>query len=297
MLKGGIGFFDSGVGGLSVLCECEKKLKEIPFYYYGDNRRAPYGDKSINEIRAYACEAFSFFQKVGALAVVIACNTVTALLIDELRTLFSFPIVGVEPAVLPAVKNWDRVLVLSTPATSRSSRLQDLIQRAVERFPMSEIESVACPNLAFTVERKYPCDRDEIFAQLPKRKVDCVVLGCTHYSFLKSEIAEFYKAEVIDGNRGVASRLKEVMEEIKNRAKNDEKKKGKTCGILEKTQSAVLLSGLSFFGAKKDEKRRGFRLKKVALADRAQSVRALYFVGSGRFFNRTFYERLFTFRG
>ena len=112
MQRGGIAFFDSGVGGLSVLSACRKSVGGLPIYYYGDNARAPYGNRNIEEIRAYTHEAFFLFERLGVAAVVVACNTVTAVMIEELRAVYPFPIIGIEPAVLPAARKGDRKSVV-----------------------------------------------------------------------------------------------------------------------------------------------------------------------------------------
>ena len=94
---GGIGFFDSGLGGLTVLFACRSVCGDLPVYYYGDNARAPYGGLSSEIIKNYAAEAFDTFSALGARAAVIACNTVTAVCADSFRKIYPFPIVGAEP--------------------------------------------------------------------------------------------------------------------------------------------------------------------------------------------------------
>lgn len=89
--EGGIGFFDSGLGGLTVLDACAKRLQGIPIYYYGDNSRAPYGNLSAEKIRDYAAEAFDVFASLKVRAAVIACNTVTAVCADAFRKNIPFP--------------------------------------------------------------------------------------------------------------------------------------------------------------------------------------------------------------
>ena len=299
MLRGGIGFFDSGVGGLSVLYACLREVKGYPVYYYGDNRRAPYGNQSINKIRAYAYEAFSFFERVGARVVVIACNTVTALLIDELRLRFPFPIIGVEPAILPAVRRADRILVLATPATAQSERLQALVNKALALRPEVQVRVVGCNRLASIVEQGLPCNDMQVTAELPRWDADCVVLGCTHYSFLKREISEFYNVEVLDGNRGVAHRLQIVLKGLKAAEEIPLKTPRRVGGSSDKNNGEYsgvgLLKALSFFARENRQNPPKFRLKKMALYGRAQNAQSLYFVGSGRVYNRHFCERLFTF--
>ena len=102
--KGGIAFFDSGIGGMTVLSACEKQINNEIFYYYGDNFHAPYGNLPIYKIKKYVHKAFKLFESLQVKAVVIACNTVTAVCIDELRRKYTFPIIGVEPALMKALQ-------------------------------------------------------------------------------------------------------------------------------------------------------------------------------------------------
>ena len=126
--KGGIGVFDSGIGGLTVLSECLKVCKNEVFYYYGDHTHAPYGNKPIKKIRRYTFAAMRKFRRLKVKAVVLACNTVTAVCAEELRRKFSFSIIGAEPAILPAAKAGGTVYVLATRATCKSTRYKNLIK-------------------------------------------------------------------------------------------------------------------------------------------------------------------------
>ena len=203
-----IGVFDSGVGGLSVLRACVKRLPALRFLYLGDNGRAPYGSRSPEEISAFAQEGLEQFRKRGVAAAVLACNTATAVCLDEMRERFSFPILGTEPAVLPAAKEGRRVLVLCTPRTAESGRLKALICRC----PQTQFTVHACPNLAAAIEgrllRGEPLCWEE---HLPAGDFDGVALGCTHYALFRGEIAAFYNAPVYDGAEGIARRLGVVL--------------------------------------------------------------------------------------
>ena len=205
--QGGIAFFDSGIGGLTVLHTCLPYLSGEIVYYYGDNRRAPYGNQSPARVMAYVDEATSCFCKLQARAVVLACNTATALCVERLRRLYDFPIIGAEPAVLPAAKCGREVFVLATSATAGSERLQRLCNRARTAYPMAEIKVFACPSLAGEIEKnvdkkEYNCTR-----WLPKGNPSAVVLGCTHYVYVKKQVEAYYQCPVFDGNEGIARRL------------------------------------------------------------------------------------------
>ena len=254
---GGIGFFDTGLGGLTVLFACRGVCGNFPIYYYGDNARAPYGSLPPETIKNYAAEAFDTFSALGARAAVIACNTVTAVCADAFREIYPFPIVGAEPAVFPAAKQGGEIFVLATPATVASLRFQRLCSRARLKYPEARIRVFGCGDLAGAVEKyffsaikrngepkeaeesgpsvatgeKFPltatgesCRSDqkaEAFSPedfdfaslLPRGNPDGVVLGCTHYIFLKKRIENFYRCPVFDGNAGIESRLSSVLSE------------------------------------------------------------------------------------
>ena len=288
MFCGGIAFFDSGVGGLSVLRACEKYACGRPIYYYGDNDRAPYGNLSIKCIRAYAHEAFQMFQRLNVSVAVVACNTVTALLIEELRARYPFPIIGIEPSLLPALKKHRRALVLATNATARSERFQALLSRSLAQNPGATVLVAGCSQLAGEIERMTKGEPVQIERLLPKENVDAVVLGCTHYSLIAERIASFYGAEVFDGNQGVAARLSAILKEGKLLSKADEKYRSER-GFFSK------LSSVTFLKRKISRKKRLKLSKKHRSQIKVKNVQTLYFLGSGRLLNREFYERMFAF--
>jgi glutamate racemase len=204
--KGGIAFFDSGIGGLTVLSAC-RKVTHFPFYYYGDNTRAPYGNLPKEKIREYVMEAFDTFASLEVRTAVIACNTVTALLIDELRKRYAFPIVGTEPAVLPASNRNGEVFVLTTRRTYESERFKSLCHRAEKNNPNVHISPYPCDGLAGAIEKNIFNTETKYFNHLPQGTPTAVVLGCTHYIYIRKQIEEFYGCETIDGNEGIARRI------------------------------------------------------------------------------------------
>ena len=200
-----IGIFDSGIGGLSVLAACAARLPSFRYLYLGDNRRAPYGSRPPEEILAFTEEALVRLRKRGADGAVLACNTATAVCLHEMRKRFSFPILGIEPAVLPAARgSRGRVLVLCTPRTAASERLAQLLARC----PETDFTVHACPRLAAAVEDRFLRGRAlSLREHLPGGTFGGVVLGCTHYALIAREISAFYSAPVYDGAEGVARRL------------------------------------------------------------------------------------------
>lgn len=199
-----VGFFDSGIGGLTVLAACRRRFPALSCYYLGDNARAPYGNRPAEEVAAFTREALMRFSALGVDAAVIACNTATAVCLPALREQFPFPVLGTEPAVLPAARAAREILVLCTPRTAQSDRLKALAARC----PHCLVTVRACPGLAEAIERRFARgERVELQDHLPGGRYGAVVLGCTHYAFLAEEIAAFYSAPVFDGAEGVARRL------------------------------------------------------------------------------------------
>ena len=206
-----VGIFDSGIGGLTVLKECLAGAPACRYLYYGDNLRAPYGERSPEEILSFVREALKKFKRRRVDAVVIACNTATAVAVDAVRRELSFPISGMEPAVKPAAERGGNILVLSTPRTAESARMKML----TGRFPDCRFRVFPAPALAGAIERCLTKGETlYLAAHLPEGKYDSVVLGCTHYVFYKKEIADFYAAKVFDGSAGTAKRLFEVIRNI-----------------------------------------------------------------------------------
>jgi len=216
-----VAFFDSGLGGISVLRAARQALPHENFIYYGDSANAPYGVKSPAEICRLSGAVMEKVLALGAKAVVIACNTATGMAVDGLRQQYpELPIIGVEPAVKPAAEAFPggRILVLATPMCLQGRRFQDLWDRFSAQ---AEIIPVPCGGLMEFVERG-ELQSDDLTAYLREKlmpladqPIDAVVLGCTHYPFLRRAIAEVLdrKTEIIDGNAGITAQLRRRLEE------------------------------------------------------------------------------------
>lgn len=199
-----VGVFDSGVGGLTVLRECQKRLPQARFFYFGDNGRAPYGSRPEGEILSFTREALARFSALGADAAVLACNTATAVCAERVRREFPFPVIGTEPAVLPAARAARSVLVLCTPRTAESARLAALIARC----PECAVTVFPAPRLAAAIERYLSSGEEvDLSDHLPKGNFGAVVLGCTHYAILGKRISEYFSAPVFGSEKGVAKAL------------------------------------------------------------------------------------------
>lgn len=210
-----IGVFDSGVGGISVLAELMRTLPRERFLYYGDSLHAPYGTKPETEVLGYVRGIMAEMMRRGVKAVVIACNTATSVAAATLRAELDLPIIGMEPALKPAseIRHGGQILVLATPVTLRLQKFQALMARYGEgAVPLP------CPGLMELVERE-AFDQagrylQEHFAAFDMEHVDAVVLGCTHYVFLRHVLAKILPPHIqmMDGNAGTARQLARVLE-------------------------------------------------------------------------------------
>lgn len=218
MNPGPVGVFDSGVGGLSVLRAIRRLLPCEALAYVADSGHAPYGDKPRAYIENRSLELTRFLCSQGAKAVVVACNTATAAAAESLRARFDVPIVGMEPAVKPAteVTRTGVVGVMATVGTLSSARFAALLQRAAAGV---RVTVQACPGLVERIEAgdlAGPETRrlvETYTAPLVSAGADVIVLGSTHYPFLRPLIREVVGPGValIDTGDAVARRLQTVL--------------------------------------------------------------------------------------
>lgn len=213
-----IGFFDSGVGGISVLHEALRLLPNEHFLFYGDNLHAPYGPRSLEDIRALSAAGIGVLLSRDVKAIVIACNTATSAYAEIVRAAHpELPIVGMEPALKPAhfARHGGKVIVLATDATLRLHKFERLMslygddvitvvgRGLVELVEAGRARSPEALNLLETLLKPY---RD--------MQIDAVVLGCTHYPFLREPIQRLFpEAGIFDGLYGTAARLKYLLDE------------------------------------------------------------------------------------
>ncbi|MCW5921247.1 MAG: glutamate racemase [Saprospiraceae bacterium] len=210
-----IGFFDSGIGGLSVLHEALKILPNEHYIYFSDGDNAPYGTRPKEEVRALVLSAAAFIAQQNIKALVVACNTATSVAIEDLRQRYPFPVIGMEPAVKPAVMagGRKRVLVFATELTLKEEKFRNLVARVdteqvVDYLPLQELVMFA---------ERFEFDEPTIVAYL-NAKLDglalsqygAVVLGCTHFLFFKKIMRQVLPPEIqiIDGNLGTVNNLK-----------------------------------------------------------------------------------------
>jgi glutamate racemase len=225
-----IGVFDSGIGGLSIALEIARHLPNEKIVYYADTAHVPYGARSDQEIRQLTAQAIEWLYRRGCKIAVVACNTASAFSLDYLREYYGeqFPIVGLVPALKPAVLQTQSkvVAVLATPATFRGQLIKDVMHKFAEPagvrvLPVTSLELVpfieagqqmspACLNLL-----------QQILEPVVEQGVDYLVLGCTHYPFLKDAIGQIFaeKLKLIDSGQAVARQTAYIL--IKNRLISD----------------------------------------------------------------------------
>lgn len=221
-----IGIFDSGVGGLSVLRELQYLLPNENFIFIADQLYIPYGEKSKKELIRRGFKIIDYFIKYHDIKMlVVACNTATCNTIEELRRKYSFPIVGTVPAIKLAAEKTKSgtVAIISTPSTSQSKALKKLIEENCKNI---EVINIGCKNLENEVE-KGELNSIEVNKLLLKylktivnSSANYLVLGCTHYPFLKKSIQKIVgpKIKLLDSGRAIAKQTKSLL--LAHRMKN-----------------------------------------------------------------------------
>lgn len=207
--------FDSGLGGVTALLEALKAMPSEHFLYYGDTNHVPYGPKPKEAIRSYMDEVMEQVAPFHPKAILLACNTATVASADYLREKYTLPIIGMEPAVKPALKkdmDQKRILVLSTEATGRSDRLRQL----VERFDDDQlVDILPLPNLVDFAERlefntdDVRWDLETILSSYDMDHYGAVVLGCTHFIWYRDLFRDMLPdhVDILDGNAATVRQL------------------------------------------------------------------------------------------
>jgi len=215
-----IGVFDSGIGGLTVLKKIIEILPNEKYIYYADTDNVPYGTKPKEEVKEYINNAVEFLISKNVKAIVVACNTATSIAVKELREKYSIPIIGIEPAAKPAVENRGdkKVLIMATPTTIKEEKLKYLLESLnAEEY----VDLIAMPKLVEFAENK-EFESDDVKAYIQEQLEEYnlenyseLVLGCTHFPFFKNVLGKVFPetTQIIDGSKGVANRLKNILEE------------------------------------------------------------------------------------
>lgn len=216
-MRDAIGILDSGVGGISLLKSAVRHLPNENFIFYGDNKNAPYGPRSFEEIRVLSAAAVDHLLNQGVKALALGCNTITAAYADKLRAIVDIPVIGMEPALKPAsqVRRDGVVLALATKATLSLERFAKLMGLYGEG--VIPLEGKGLVEIVESGRMDSPEAHDAlaaIFAPYLGEQVDAIVLGCTHYPFLRKQIEGFFpEAQIFDGMDGTAQQLKRRLEQ------------------------------------------------------------------------------------
>jgi glutamate racemase len=217
-MKGNIGVFDSGLGGLWILKYLTIELPEYNFIYYADQAHIPYGAHTPDEIIRFSKTITDYLISKDCALIVIACNTATSSAISTLRRDYSVPFVGIEPAVKPAseLSKTGHIGVLATKVTAEGQKLHDSIEKYAGDI---EVHTEVGYGLVELVEEG-KADTDEAEDLLRKylepmlaKNIDQLVLGCTHYSFLSNRIKKIVgdKVNIIDPTPAVVKRVKQLL--------------------------------------------------------------------------------------
>ena len=207
-----IAFFDSGIGGLSVLAEALRRFSGAEFLYFADEDHVPYGTKSRTQIVQLSLDAVGFLVSRGADGVVVACNTATSAAISELRGAFSVPVIGMEPAVKLAADSFGArpTLLIATPLTIAGEKLARLVGRLeceTWSLPLPRLVEFA-QDLEFDSPAVLAYLREEL-GKFELERLGSLVLGCTHFNYFKDVLREILPSHVriIDGIDGTLNRL------------------------------------------------------------------------------------------
>ena len=214
-----IGVFDSGVGGISVLRELVALLPKENYLYFGDSANAPYGEKSTEEVRTLTLKAAEMLFARDAKALVVACNTATSAAIHILRERYPDKIIiGIEPALKVATDRFPtgHIGIMATAVTLREEKLA----HQLERFPQAVVEKIGAPGLVELIEggKADSAETEDLLKKILAPyigKLDALVLGCTHYPFVKDVIGKILgeKTLLLDGGAGTARQTKRCLEQ------------------------------------------------------------------------------------
>lgn len=223
-----IGVFDSGIGGMSVLNQALVSLPNENYIFYADVDHVPYGTKTKEQVIDYVDDVIKFMIEHDCKAVVIACNTATSAAAQTMRAKYDIPIIGIEPAVKPAVEQskGKRVLVIATPLTVKEKKLQELVARVDDAHL---VDLLAMPKLV-TFAEKGEFDSPEVLgyieSQLSQYNLDEYsefVLGCTHFNYFKDSYKKILPKGIhlIDGCEGTVKQLERVLKSANKIENND----------------------------------------------------------------------------
>lgn len=218
-----VAVFDSGFGGLSLLNEAMKNLEGCDFIYFADNENAPYGTKSIDEIKKLSIDAVDFLASKADI-IVIACNTATSAAVGDLREKFNIPIIGMEPAVNLGKDADGDILVIATPATIKGAKLNELLKKSnlnnkTHLLPMPKLVEFA-QNMEFNSPNVKEYIKNQI-SKFNSKNISLLVLGCTHFNYFKDSFIDLMpNSKIVDGVDGTIRQIKRKIDELNSKGKN-----------------------------------------------------------------------------
>ncbi|MDG1990589.1 MAG: glutamate racemase [Dehalococcoidia bacterium] len=218
-----IGIFDSGVGGLTIASKIQERASKHKIIYYADNAFFPYGSKDEDIVIQRSIYLTKQLLSEGCNIIIVACNTASSAALELLRKQFDVPIIGIEPAVKPAMENTSsgKALLLATPLTTTGERLSRLEKNYVDQ---GQLYSLPMEGLAEKIELGL-LSKDSLMSELQfildeyyHLGVDALILGCTHYYFLKKYLSEISPAHILifDSINGVIKRIEKIISEEMN---------------------------------------------------------------------------------
>jgi glutamate racemase len=212
-----IGVFDSGVGGLSVVYALQEAVTDVEIIFKNDTKNVPYGDKSPKLLLKLVLPILTELIDEGCETIVIACNTVTTTLIEDLRKQIKVPLIGMEPMIKPAsnMSKTKTIAVCATPTTLSSNRYKWLKEEYAKGVKVLEPD---CSNWSYMIETNQ-IDRqkiEDLVDSLCEQNADVIVLGCTHYHWIEDIIRETAgeKVKVLQPEQQVITRLKQVLSQL-----------------------------------------------------------------------------------
>ncbi len=211
MCERAIAVFDSGVGGLSVLKKLTESFPQEKFIYLGDNKNAPYGNKSKRELLSLALNNIDLILSYKVKAIIVACNTLSVNILDEIKQFAGIPVFGVFPPVEKAEISGEKTLLLATELTSSKYKSTGNFKSLGLKDLVEDIESNLYSLNTINISRHLNC---------VNQKFDNVILGCTHYFFVKNKIIDYLKPlRILDGADNTIEKINQELKITKHSEK------------------------------------------------------------------------------
>ncbi len=216
-----IGIFDSGVGGLSVLQELQKAMPKENYIYYGDTKNIPYGDKTTEEIIKYSKETVRFLMKFDMKLCIIACNTISIVALEELKKTFDMKFISIVRSGAKSIENRNlkKIAIIGTKKTIEENTYEEEIKKINKNI---QVLNIATPKFATIVESgQANTDISNRYVKkylqhLQEENLDAIILGCTHYPFLKNDIKKIIpNIEIINPAKQCVIDVKKYMNKKK----------------------------------------------------------------------------------